>query len=75
MIRPETIHITHAEGALLAGFVDSVSFIGDRQRVVVRDASHKLLTIDAPNTLSATAGERIGLSIAQEAIRLLPLVE
>src|SRR5262245_44327279 len=44
MIRPETIQIIHAEGAHLAGFVDSVSFIGDRQRVVVRDASHKLLT-------------------------------
>jgi putative spermidine/putrescine transport system ATP-binding protein len=72
MVRPETIQITHAEGAPLAGIIDSVSFTGDRQRIVVRDVSDKLLTIDAPNTIKAAAGERIGLSIAQDAIRLLP---
>lgn len=72
MIRPETIQITHAEGASLAGIIDSVGFTGDRQRIIVRDVSDKLLTIDAPNTIRAQAGERIGLSIAQDAVRLLP---
>ncbi len=32
----------------------------------------RLLTVDAPNTVQAKAGERIGLSIAPEAVRLLP---
>jgi len=72
MIRPETIRIVEAEGALLAGMIDSVSFIGDRQRIIVSGVSAKLLTVDAPNTVPARAGERVGLSIAPEAVRLLP---
>jgi putative spermidine/putrescine transport system ATP-binding protein len=52
--------------------IDSVSFIGDRQRMIVSGASDKFLTIDAPNTVQARAGERIGLSIAPDAVRLLP---
>jgi putative spermidine/putrescine transport system ATP-binding protein len=73
MIRPETIRVVEAGAAPLSGVIDSVSFIGDRQRIVVSGASDKTLTVDAPNTVLAKAGERIGLSIAPEAVRLLPL--
>ena len=72
MIRPETIRIVEEGGAPLSGTIDSVSFIGDRQRMVVSGASDKFLTVDAPNTIKAQAGERIGLLIAPEAVRLLP---
>jgi putative spermidine/putrescine transport system ATP-binding protein len=72
MIRPETIGVVEAEGAPLSGIVDTVSFIGDRQRMIVSGASGKLLTVDAPNTIKALAGERIGLFIAPDAVRLLP---
>jgi putative spermidine/putrescine transport system ATP-binding protein len=72
MIRPETIRIVEAGGAPLSGIIDSVSFIGDRQRMIVSGASDKLLTVDAPNTVQAQAGERIGLLIAPDAVRLLP---
>jgi putative spermidine/putrescine transport system ATP-binding protein len=72
MIRPETISITNVAEAPLAGTIDSVSFIGDRQRVVVSGASDKPLTIDTSNTIEARTGERVGLSIAPEAVRLLP---
>ncbi len=72
MIRPETIAIADPANAPLSGTVDSVSFIGDRQRVVVSGAAAKPLTVDAPNTIRAEAGERVGLSIAPGAIRLLP---
>ena len=72
MIRPETIRIVEAAGAPLSGTIDSVSFIGDRQRMIVSGASDKLLTVDAPNTVVAKAGERVGLSIAPDAVRLLP---
>jgi putative spermidine/putrescine transport system ATP-binding protein len=72
MIRPETIAVVEAGSAQLSGTIDSVSFIGDRQRLVVSGASDKLLTIDAPNTVRARAGERIGLLIAPDAVRLLP---
>ena len=72
MIRPETIRVVGADGAPLSGIIDSVSFIGDRQRLVVSGASDKLLTADAPNTVQARAGDRIGLSISPDAVRLLP---
>jgi len=72
MIRPETIEIVAADQGPLMGTIDSVSFIGDRQRFVIGGASQKPLTVDAPNTIQAKAGERVGLSIAPDAIRLLP---
>jgi putative spermidine/putrescine transport system ATP-binding protein len=72
MIRPETIRVEAAGSAPLSGIIDSVSFIGDRQRLVVSGASKKLLTVDAPNAVQVTLGERIGLSISPDAIRLLP---
>jgi putative spermidine/putrescine transport system ATP-binding protein len=72
MIRPETIAIIDVAGATLCGTIDSVSFIGDRQRMLVSGASDKPLTVDAPNTVEVRAGERVGLSIAPQAIRLLP---
>ena len=59
---------------MLSGIVDSVSFIGDRQRMLVEwRTTGKLLTIDAPNSVKARAGERIGLLVAPDAVRLLPL--
>jgi len=72
MIRPETIRVTAAGSAPLSGIIDSVSFIGDRQRLVVSGASNRLLTVDAPNTVQVRPGERIGLSISPDAVRLLP---
>jgi putative spermidine/putrescine transport system ATP-binding protein len=72
MIRPETIRVTSAGGAPLSGTIDSVSFIGDRQRLVVSGASDRLLTVDAPNTVQVRSGERIGLAISPDAVRLLP---
>ena len=72
MIRPETIRVVDVGSAALSGIIDSVSFIGDRQRLVVSGASDRLLTVDAPNTVQAKAGDRIGLSISPDAVRLLP---
>jgi putative spermidine/putrescine transport system ATP-binding protein len=72
MIRPETIGIVEASGAPLSGVVDSVSFIGDRQRLVISGASARPLAVDAPNTIAAKTGDRVGLKIAPASIRLLP---
>ena len=72
MIRPENIRVVEAGSAQLSGIIDSVSFIGDRQRLVVSGVSSKPLTIDAPNTVQAKAGDGIGLSISPDAVRLLP---
>jgi putative spermidine/putrescine transport system ATP-binding protein len=73
MIRPETIRVVEIGSAPLSGIIDSVSFIGDRQRLVVSGASDKLITVDAPNTVQAKAGERVGLLISPDSVRLLPL--
>jgi len=72
MIRPETIGIVEAASAPLSGTIDSVSFIGDRQRMVIRGAANNFLTVDAPNAIRAQPGERVGLLIAPDAVRLLP---
>ena len=72
MIRPETIAIVAAGSASLSGTIDGVSFIGDRQRMFISGASDKFLNVDAPNTIKAKAGERVGLLIAPDAVRLLP---
>jgi putative spermidine/putrescine transport system ATP-binding protein len=72
MIRPETIGIVETGSVSLSGTIDSVSFIGDRQRMIIAGASNKFLTVDAPNTIKAKAGERVGLLIAPDAVRLLP---
>jgi putative spermidine/putrescine transport system ATP-binding protein len=72
MIRPETIGIVEVGSVPLSGVIDSISFIGDRQRMVVSGVSNRPLTIDAPNTIRAQIGEKVGLSIAPNAVRLLP---
>ena len=51
MVRPETIGIVEAAIAPLSGIIDSVSFMGDRQRIIVREAANRSLVIDAPNTI------------------------
>jgi putative spermidine/putrescine transport system ATP-binding protein len=71
MIRPETIGIAD-KAAALAGTVETVRFAGDRLRITVRDAAVNILAIEAPNTIAVEVGDRIGLSIASDAIRLLP---
>jgi putative spermidine/putrescine transport system ATP-binding protein len=40
---------------------------------VISSAATKPLTVEASNTVQAKAGERVGLSITPEAVRLLPL--
>jgi putative spermidine/putrescine transport system ATP-binding protein len=73
MVRPESISLVEAGTAALTGTVDSVSFNGGRQRLIVSGAADKPLAVEVSNMVQAKAGERIGLSIAPEAVRLLPL--
>ena len=71
MIRPEAIRVVDWDGATLRGRIEAVTFFGDRQRLVVVDAAERSLTVDAPNTLSARAGERVGLAVEPQAVRIL----
>src|SRR5262249_41000464 len=52
MIRPETIRVVDEAIASLAGTIDNVSFVGDRQRLSVSGISSKPIAVDAPNTLA-----------------------
>jgi putative spermidine/putrescine transport system ATP-binding protein len=72
MIRPESIRIVAADGAGLQGQVDSVSFVGDRQRASISGAADKAIMVDVPNSIAIKAGDRVGLVVDPAAIRLLP---
>jgi putative spermidine/putrescine transport system ATP-binding protein len=72
MIRPESIRVVALTEAKLSGRVESVSFVGDRQRLTVTGAAPKPLAVDVPNTISVVAGDRVGLSVEASAIRVLP---
>jgi len=72
MIRPESIRIVAAEGARLAGQVESVSFVGDRQRASINGAAPKSLAVDVPNSIAVKVGDRVGLAVDPTAICLLP---
>jgi putative spermidine/putrescine transport system ATP-binding protein len=72
MIRPESIAVVPPEAATLCGRIDRVSFIGDRQRLTVSEAGQRPLLIDVPNALEVKIGERIGLSVDQSDVRVLP---
>jgi putative spermidine/putrescine transport system ATP-binding protein len=72
MIRPESIKVVSPDGAMLAGCVDNVSFVGDRQRLTVSGVGGKTILVDAPNSIDIKAGERVGLEFDTGAIRLLP---
>ena len=43
------------------------------QSLIVSGVAEKPLAVEVSNTVQARAGERVGLSIAPEAVRLLPL--
>jgi putative spermidine/putrescine transport system ATP-binding protein len=71
MVRPESLSIHSPAHATLTGHVESVSFVGDRQRVSVSGAAGKPILIDAPNTLVVTPGEQVGVAASADAVRLL----
>jgi putative spermidine/putrescine transport system ATP-binding protein len=71
MIRPEALVIVAPEGAQLRGKVDTVSFVGDRQRVTVSGAARIPILIDAPNTRSIRIGETVGIEADPAAIRFV----
>jgi putative spermidine/putrescine transport system ATP-binding protein len=72
MVRPESIAIVAAASAVLHGRIDSISFVGDRQRVSVSGAASKPIMADVPNTLALKTGEFVGVSVDPSAVRLLP---
>ena len=51
MIRPESIRIVGAEGAELCGQVETVSFVGDRQRAAIGGVAAKPIMVDVPNSV------------------------
>jgi putative spermidine/putrescine transport system ATP-binding protein len=71
MIRPESIRIVAAEGAELCGQIETVSFVGDRQRAAIGGVAAKLIIVDVPNSVRVKPGDRVGLAIDPSALRLL----
>jgi putative spermidine/putrescine transport system ATP-binding protein len=73
MVRPEAIRIVDPASAEFQGRLESVSFIGDRQRLIVSGAAERPLLVDAPNTIRAEPGQVVGLLLDPGRLRLLQL--
>ena len=72
MIRPESIRLVAAKGAALCGLVESVNFVGDKQKASIAGAAGKPLMVDVPNSVAIRVGDRVGLAIDPSEVRLLP---
>jgi putative spermidine/putrescine transport system ATP-binding protein len=72
MIRPESIRLVPVDGAELRGHVETLSFVGDRQRAVISGVAAKPIMVDVPNSVALKIGDRIGLTVDPSAVRLLP---
>jgi putative spermidine/putrescine transport system ATP-binding protein len=72
MIRPESIKLVPTTGSALCGLVESVNFVGDKQKATVTGAAGKSLAVDVSNTVAIKVGDRVGLAIDPGEIRLLP---
>ncbi|MGL4813406.1 MAG: ABC transporter ATP-binding protein [Beijerinckiaceae bacterium] len=72
MLRPEAITLVPADSAPLRGEIRSVSFLGDRQRVTVMGIGEQLVAVEAPNRLNLKPGDRVGLSVADDAVTIIP---
>ncbi len=72
MIRPESIRVVKPADATLSGVVEAVSFTGDRQKLTIGGAADKPIQIDISNSLDLRPGQRVGLSVPPDAIRILP---
>ena len=73
MIRPESIRVVEPTDAALSGQVEAVSFTGDRQKLTISGAANKAIQVDIPNSLDLRPGQRVGLSVPPDAIRILPV--
>ena len=72
MIRPESIRVVSPDGAGLCGQVETVSFVGDRQRAAIGGIAAKPIMVDVPNSITLKLGDRVGLAVDPSAVRLLP---
>jgi putative spermidine/putrescine transport system ATP-binding protein len=72
MIRPESIRIVAVDDAGLCGRVETLNFVGDRQKVAIAEVAAKPIVVDAPNSFALKVGDRVGLAIDPNAVRVLP---
>jgi putative spermidine/putrescine transport system ATP-binding protein len=72
MIRPESIGLIAATGAALCGLVESVNFIGEKQKASISGVAAKPLIVDVPKSVAIRVGDRVGLAIDPSEVRLLP---
>jgi putative spermidine/putrescine transport system ATP-binding protein len=72
MIRPEAIRLVPVESAEWRGQVETLTFVGDRQRATIGGAADKPIIVEVPNSFALRTGERVGLAVEPDAIRVLP---
>jgi putative spermidine/putrescine transport system ATP-binding protein len=71
MLRPEAIEICAPEGQAWTGTVQAVNFLGDRQRLTIAGAATQMIVAEAANTARLKPGDRVGLAVAPQSLRIL----
>ncbi|MBP0595531.1 ABC transporter ATP-binding protein [Paraburkholderia sp. LEh10] len=66
--RPEDAWLADPQTAQLRGVVDAAAFLGERTRVMVRDAAPDVLIVDVPGRVELARGTPVGVSIAQDGL-------
>ena len=61
--RPEAVMLTRAGDDELAGKVESVFFLGDRTRIILRGTKDQKLTVDTSGPTEYQVGQELGLAI------------
>jgi len=66
LFRPENLTITEPEGGHLTGVVETVFFLGDRTRVIVRGAGDTALVVETSDRYEFREGENVGLIVGPD---------
>ncbi|OEY66129.1 ABC transporter ATP-binding protein [Marinobacter sp. X15-166B] len=69
--RPEDIQLTNNASGGIRGVVHQSQFIGDRNRVWVKGASHELVIVDSDGRSEFSVGQPVGLQIRPEQLIVL----
>ena len=70
LFRPENLTITDPGEGHLAGVVQTVFFLGDRTRVIVRGDGDTVLVVETSDRHEFTEGENVGLAVGPETLTI-----
>ena len=70
LFRPENLTITEPGEGHLTGVVQTVFFLGDRTRVIVRGGGDTVLVVETSDRHEFTEGENVGLAVGLDTLTI-----